>query len=78
MIETARRYLKDIGPLVDEQGRHTVRRDWQTTVAGIEVRLLARLNKARERRAELDEAVLKQYAVWGLPWAAAELKQREA
>ncbi|MFJ9580943.1 DEAD/DEAH box helicase family protein [Streptomyces sp. NPDC101191] len=77
VVEAARRYVGEVGPLVDEQGRHAVRSDWAVSVDGLEVRLLTRLNKARERREGLSVEVLRQYASFGLPWAAAELEQRE-
>lgn len=78
VVEAARRHVGEVGPLVDEQGRHAVRSEWTVSVDGLEVRLLTRLNKARERRDGLSVEVLRQYADFGLPWAAAELEQREA
>ncbi|MFD4243597.1 DEAD/DEAH box helicase family protein [Streptomyces sp. NPDC058525] len=76
VVEAARRYVEEVGPLVDGRGRHAVEAGWSVTVQGVEVRLLARLNKARERREGLSEAVLRQYADHGLPWAGAELERR--
>lgn len=62
---------------MDAQGRYAVRSDWAGSVDGLEVRLLTRLNKARERREGLSVEVLRQYASFGLPWATAELERRE-
>ncbi|MFE4304877.1 Helicase associated domain protein [Streptomyces sp. NPDC056891] len=76
VVEAARQYVGEVGPLVDARGRHAVRADWTATVDGMEVRLLMRLNKARERRAGLDEGMLAAYAGWGLGWAVDELAQR--
>ncbi|WP_327309770.1 hypothetical protein OG730_41230 (plasmid) [Streptomyces sp. NBC_01298] len=76
VVEAARQYVGEVGPLVDARGRHAVRADWTVTVDGVEVRLLARLNKARERRAGLEQEALEAYAGWGLGWAVDELAQR--
>lgn len=47
------------------------------TVDGLDVRLLQRLNTARQRRAGLTTGQLTALAALGLPWATAELTGRK-
>ncbi len=76
LLDAARQHIQHIGPLTDQHGRHTVHADWRVTIDGIDVRLLQRLNTARQRRTTLTTQQLAALAQLGLPWALQELTDR--
>ncbi|MFG2502301.1 DEAD/DEAH box helicase family protein [Streptomyces sp. NPDC048441] len=78
LVTAARQHVREVGPLVDGEGRHVVNPVWSTVIDGVEIRLRQRLHTARQRRRGLTDGQLGQLAVLGLVWAGDELEGRRA
>jgi superfamily II DNA or RNA helicase len=77
LLHAAKRHIEQIGPLTDTRGRHTIDANWRTAIDSVEIRLLQRLNTTRQRRDGLTTQQLTALTQLGLPWAAAELTDRD-
>ncbi|MFI0980739.1 Helicase associated domain protein [Streptomyces sp. NPDC021093] len=78
LVRAAEHHRDQIGPLVDERGRHIVDPAYTVSVDGVMVRLRQRLHTARQRRSDLNEERLQQLSALGLPWADDEMDLRHA